>query len=318
MYPLLLKPLVKDYLWGGTKLKTEYGLENDEEKMAEGWMLSCHKDGSNIVLNGDFVGKTLPEVLKVWGNGALGENASKFEYFPILIKLIDAKDKLSIQVHPDDDYALKNEGEYGKTEMWYVVDCEDGAELIYGFNREVTKEEFEQRIKDNTLTEICNYVPVHKGDVFFISAGTLHAIGEGILIAEVQQNSNTTYRVSDYGRLGADGKPRELHIEKAIDVSNRCLPTLPYGNTGETNNTAYGTIRNLAECEYFISNIISLNGETTIHSENSFISLVVLDGEITVKFNNEILKVIKGNGIFIPADLPIEISGKAEILYSTI
>ncbi len=318
MYPLLLKPSVKDYLWGGTKLKTEYCIESDGCIAAEGWMLSCHKDGANVVLNGEFKGRTLPEVLDIWGETALGPKASRFEYFPILIKLIDAKDKLSIQVHPDDDYALKNEGEYGKTEMWYVVDCEEGAELIYGLNCEVSKEEFEQRIKNNTLTEICNYVPVHKGDVFFISAGTLHAIGEGILIAEVQQNSNTTYRVSDYGRLGADGKPRELHIEKALDVTARKVANIPYGNVGNVEISEFGCIRDLADCEFFTSKLISLNGETTIHSANSFISLVVLAGEISVNYDNGNLNAIKGNSIFIPAGLSVNINGKAEILYSTI
>ncbi len=141
MYPLLLKPYVTDYLWSGTKLKIEYGLETDKDIAAESWMLSCHKNGYNIVLNGEFKGKSLPEVLEIWGDKALGENASKFEYFPILIKLIDAKDKLSVQVHPNDEYALKNEGEYGKTEMWYVVACDEGAELIYGFNRDNGKAE---------------------------------------------------------------------------------------------------------------------------------------------------------------------------------
>ena len=216
-YPLLLKPTIKDYLWGGTKLKTDFGFKTEKDIAAEAWVLSLHKDGMNIVLNGEYSGKPLNEVLETWGKSALGKNAERFSYFPILIKLIDAKQKLSVQVHPDDKYALSVEGEYGKTEMWYVVDCDEGAELIYGFKEDISKEEFESRIKDNTLTEVCNFVPVNKGDVFFIEAGTLHAIGEGILIAEVQQNSNTTYRVSDYGRLGADGKPRPLHIEKAVD-----------------------------------------------------------------------------------------------------
>jgi len=227
MYPLLLKPPVKDYLWGGSRLKTEFGFQTEKEIAAEAWVLSCHKDGSCIVSNGEFAGKTLPEVLELWGDNALGEKATKFPYFPLLIKLIDAKQKLSIQVHPDDEYALANEGEFGKTEMWYVVDCDEGAELIYGFSENISKEEFERRIKDNTLTEVCNSVPVHKGDVFFISAGTLHAIGEGILIAEVQQNSNTTYRVSDYRLIDADGKPRPMHIEKAVDVTNSDKPTMP-------------------------------------------------------------------------------------------
>lgn len=204
-YPLLLAPAIKDYIWGGTRLKTAFGFSGSGETAAEAWVLSSHADGASAVINGPLSGQSLPEVLEQWGPAALGERAAAFSDFPLLIKLIDARDRLSIQVHPDNAYALAHEGEYGKTEMWYVVDCEPGAKLIYGFNRGLTKTEFRQRIQDNTLEEVCNAVPVGKGDVFFIEAGTLHAIGAGILIAEVQQNSNTTYRVSDYGRLGADG-----------------------------------------------------------------------------------------------------------------
>ena len=145
----------------------------------------------------------------------------------MLIKLIDAKDNLSVQVHPSNEYALRVEGEYGKTEMWYIVDCDPGAELLYGFKHEISKEEFAERIANNTLLEVTNNVPVHKGDVFFIESGTLHAIGKGILIAEIQQNSNTTYRIYDYGRVGKDGKPRELHVEKAKEVTNLVPPKYP-------------------------------------------------------------------------------------------
>ena len=148
--------------------------------------------------NGEYKGLTLNEYIEKAGKGVLGKNCERFENFPILIKLIDAKDNLSVQVHPDNDYAMRVEGEYGKTEMWYVVDCDEGATLLYGFKHEITKEEFARRIADNTLLEVTNAVPVKKGDVFFIKSGTLHAIGKGILIAEIQQNSNTTYRIYDY------------------------------------------------------------------------------------------------------------------------
>ncbi len=318
MYPLLLKPTVKDYLWGGTKLKTEFNLDTPLDIAAEGWMLSCHKDGENIVLNGEYSGKTLNEVLSIWGGEALGKNAAGFDYFPILIKLIDARDRLSVQVHPDDNYALSVEGEYGKTEMWYVVDCDEGAKLIYGFNKEVSKQEFEERIKDNTLPQICNFVPVKKGDVFFIGAGTLHAIGSGIVIAEVQQNSNTTYRVSDYGRLGADGKPRKLHIDKALDVTALTKPTAPYGNIGKVTPTDFGSVRDLAECEFFTAKTIVLDGETKILNSDSFVSLVILDGEIELFYGDDIIKASKGDSIFIPCNVLTKISGKAEILYSKI
>ena len=318
MYPLLLKPAVKDYLWGGTRLKTEYKYETDKDIAAEAWVLSCHKDGADTVENGSLAGKTLAEVIALWGDKAVGKKAAAFPYFPLLIKLIDAKDRLSVQVHPDDKYALEKEGEFGKTEMWYVVDCDEGAELIYGFNREVSKEELERRIKDNTLQEICNYVPVHKGDVFFISAGTLHAIGAGILIAEVQQNSNTTYRVSDYGRLGADGKPRPLHIEKALEVTNRTQPTVPYGNVGEIKEEAFGTVRLLASCDLFTAELLSLDGETELSLKDSFISLLVLDGELNLEWDGGSLSAKKGGSIFVPADFEVKISGKAEILYSRV
>ncbi len=316
MYPLLLKPHITDYLWGGTKLKTDFGFETEKDIAAEAWVLSCHKDGADIVTNGKLKGKTLTEALDILGPDALGKNAAHFSYFPILVKLIDAKLSLSVQVHPDDEYALKNEGEFGKTEMWYVVDCEEGAELIYGFKENISKEEFKTRIENNTLTDVCNSVPVKKGDVFFITAGTLHAIGKGILIAEVQQNSNSTYRVYDFGRVGADGKPRELHIEKALDVTKREKPTIPYGDVGETVKTEYGSKRTLASCELFTAEILNLNGSAKIENPNSFVSLLILDGNAELYFENEVLKAKKGDSIFIPASIKAEIKGTATILES--
>ncbi len=318
MYPLLLKPAVKDYLWGGKRLKTEFNYESDKDIAAEAWVLSCHKDGPSTVTSGEMAGRTLPEVLEIWGNEALGESAIKFPYFPLLIKLIDAKDRLSIQVHPDDEYALKNEGEYGKTEMWYVVDCDEGAELIYGFEENISKEEFERRIKDNTLTEVCNFVPVHKGDVFFIGAGTLHAIGKGILIAEVQQNSNTTYRVSDYGRLGADGKPRPLHIEKAVDVTACEKPAVPYGQVGEITKIGNDIKRELASCDFFKADKIELNDEYKINAKESFVSVLCLDGEAVLFWADGSLNIKKGDSVFVPAGFEAKLCGKAEILCSYI
>ena len=309
MYPLLLKAPLKDYLWGGTRLKEEYGFESDKEKVAEAWVLSCHKDGNSIVKNGEYAEKTLQEVLDIWGKEALGAKSDRFTYFPVLIKLIDAKDRLSVQVHPDDEYALKNEGEYGKTEMWYVVDCEEGAELIYGFNQDISQGEFLERISSNTLSPVCNYVPVKKGDVFFIEAGTLHAIGKGILIAEVQQNSNTTYRVSDYGRLGADGKPRELHIKQAVDVTKTEKPTKPYGNVGDVTLYPFGTVRELSSCEYFTAELINLDGNVGIYDNESFISLLILEGEVSLSYTGGMMKLKKGDSLFLPAGLKVRLCG---------
>lgn len=318
MYPLILNAPIKDYLWGGRRLIDEYEFSADGDIAAEAWLLSCHKDGTNTIKNGSLKGKTLAEAIDIWGKKALGENCDKFSYFPLLIKLIDARDKLSLQVHPDDDYAMRVEGEFGKTEMWYVVDCEENAELIYGLKDKISKQEFEQRISDNTIEEVCNKVPVSRGDVFFISAGTLHAIGEGILIAEVQQNSNTTYRVSDYGRLGVDGKPRELHIEKAVDVTQLDKPTLPYGKVGK-NIDAFGfSIRELARCDLFSVDLINLNGEVEIGNEASFVSAVVLNGECSYTFEGEKTILEKGSSLFIPAGISIKLSGNAEILKSRV
>lgn len=314
MYPLLLKGAVKDYIWGGTRLKDEFGFETEDEKAAEAWVFSCHKDGESIVRNGKFAGLTLSEAVSRMGGTALGSNAEKFEYFPLLIKFIDAKDRLSVQVHPDDRYALENEGEYGKTEIWYIIDADEDAKLIYGLNREISRDEFERRIKTNTLSEVCNFVPAKKGDVFFISAGTLHAIGKGLLIAEIQQNSNSTYRVSDYGRLGADGKPRALHIDKAVAVTKTCPPEEEYGNVGELTLYPFGLVRTLAECDLFTAELLSLNGNAGMCQEDSFLSLVVLDGGAVLSYPEGNIRLKKGDSLFIPAGLRFALSGRAEII----
>ena len=204
---LKLTPSCKDYLWGGSRLRTDFGIKSDLEPLAEAWVLSCHPDGPSYLPDGT----TLAAYIAAHP-GCLGTDCDRFEQFPILTKFIDAKQNLSVQVHPSNEYALEKEHQYGKTEMWYVLDCVPGAYLYYGFTHEISKEEFAERIKNNTLTEVLNAVPVHKGDCFFIPSGTLHAICQGIVVVEVQQNSNVTYRVYDYGRVGADGK--QHYIER--------------------------------------------------------------------------------------------------------
>ena len=296
---------IKDYLWGGTRLKTDFGKITDKEKAAESWELSTHPDGESIVSGGEFDGMTLSQYIKAnGGDECIGTRAAEFDFFPILIKLIDAKDNLSIQVHPNDEYAMRVEGEYGKTEMWYIVDCEDDAYLYYGVNRDITKSDFEERIKNNTLLEILNKVPVKKGDVFFIPSGTIHAICSGILICEVQQNSNTTYRVYDYDRRGADGKPRELHIEKAIDVS---LLT-PSPKQAETNSNI------LASCKYFTVEKLNDNSDITLNKA-SFRSVTVTDGNATLKLDDVTTSLTKGETVFIPAqDNTATITGDFEAI----
>ena len=315
MYILKLNPVFKDYLWGGTKLRDEYGFKSDLTKLAEGWMLSCHKDGENTIENGEFAGKTLTEVVKS-NPDFLGENGKKFEYFPILIKLIDAKDDLSVQVHPDNDYAMRVENEYGKTECWYILDCDEGAELIYGFNRDISSEEFKNRIADNTFLETVNKVKVKKSDLFFIEAGTLHAIGKGILLAEIQQNSNTTYRVYDYGRLGADGKPRDLHVQKAIDVTNCTPPTRSTNPEGELIEYDDYSIQLLTKCDLFNVKKVSVkNIFDGVADEKSFVSVLVTDG--TGKIEN--IDIKKGDSLFIPANYgTFTITGNLEVIITKV
>lgn len=291
-----LKPAFKDYIWGGTRLRDEYGKDCDFDKVAESWELSFHKDGASVVDGGDFDGLTLAQYIEKEGRSVLGSNCERFENFPILIKLIDAKDNLSVQVHPDNEYAMRVEGEYGKTEMWYVVDCDEGATLLYGFKKEISKDEFAQRIADNTLLEVTNAVPVKKGDVFFIRSGTLHAIGKGILIAEIQQNSNTTYRIYDYGRVGKDGKPRELHVEKAKDVTV-LGPAKAYPETPVEQYDGY-TSKLLSKCEYFTTYRVDVDSKAELEADSSsFNSILVLEGEPTVGG----IKAKKGDSVFISA-----------------
>ena len=313
---LKLTPPTKDYIWGGTRLSKEYGILSFDDKQAEAWMLSCHEAGQCVIENGDFRERTLSDVLANEGKDYLGTNCERFSAFPILIKLIDAKDDLSVQVHPDNDYAMRVENEYGKTECWYILDCDEGAELIYGFNRDISSEEFKNRIADNTFLETVNKVKVKKGDLFFIEAGTLHAIGKGILLAEIQQNSNTTYRVYDYGRLGADGKPRDLHVQKAIDVTNCTPPTRSTNPEGELVKYEDYSIQLLTECDLFNVKKVSVkNIFDGVADEKSFVSVLVTDG--TGKIEN--IDIKKGDSLFIPANYgTFTISGNLEVIITRV
>ena len=310
---LKLKPSCKDYLWGGHRLVEEYGKEYDGDVLAETWELSCHPDGPSVIVNGIHAGKTLQQYIDGQGRKVLGTNCARFRDFPILIKFIDAKDNLSIQVHPDNRYALKNEGQYGKTEMWYVMDAGEDAFLYYGFEKEISKEEFEKRIQEDTLLEVLHAVPVHKGDVLFIESGTIHAIGKDILIAEIQQNSNVTYRVYDYGRVGKDGKKRELHVDKAVAVTKRA-PVVK-------DSSAYPHV---ADCDYFTVDKLDLDGAVKkkmagVVGQGSFASILVLDGQGIISNDGETIAYKKGDSFFIPAGSgAYEIEGVCDALVTTI
>lgn len=285
-----LAPTFKDYLWGGTKLRDVFGKQCDFDTIAESWELSAHPAGNSMVASGRHKGLTFSKYLETVGKEVLGWKCAPLQSFPLLIKFIDAKENLSVQVHPNDDYALENENEYGKNEMWYVIDSEPGAGLYVGFNRQVSREEVEQKVVDNTILNILNFYPTKPGDVFFIPAGTVHAIGAGNLICEIQQSSNSTYRLYDYNRVDKFGNPRELHLQKALDVLNY-EKYEPVGLERED-----GVIR----CKYFETAITT--GETRIQLEDdSFCVVTCIRGNGTVGIENIRMDVSTGDTFFVPA-----------------
>ena len=319
LYPLLMQAPVKDYIWGGTRLREKYNKVSTADKLAESWELSCHPAGPSVIANGPAKGETLEQYLEKKGMALLGTKGKDCKNFPIMIKLIDAKDNLSVQVHPDDAYALKNEGELGKTEMWYVIDAEPGAELLYGVEKEITRQELADSLKNGTITEICHHAPVKKGDVFFIPAGTIHAIGKGILLAEVQQNSNTTYRLYDYGRLGNDGKPRQLHVKQGSEVCS--LEPLPLKNEKEAialSPDCQGEL--LATCDYFTTYGVTVDGTAHLTAgSESFQTFTVLEGSLTLTAGETLLEMPAGQTVFLPANMgDYQLSGKANLIFTTL
>lgn len=300
---LKLEPAFKDYLWGGTKLKSEYGKQSDLDIVAESWELSNHPAGSSIIVNGAYANMPFTQYLETEGKKVWGNNAQSFENFPVLIKFIDAKQALSIQVHPDDEYALRVEKEFGKNEMWYILDCEPGSFLYFGVNQALSKEAFREHIENNTLLDVLNKVEVHKGDVFFIKAGTIHAIGAGIMICEIQQNSNSTYRVYDFGRVDAQGNARELHVDKAVDVSQLTPSDKTYGKQPKEHLEHNNTKSTLAQCKYFTTTAYEVEDEICLEADaDSFHSLIILEGEGNVVCGEESVAFKKGDSLFLPAN----------------
>lgn len=317
LYPIKLNPYVSETIWGGKKLIEEYGVKTEKNNAAEGWMLSCHEAGSSTVANGEFAGKSFADVVKE--NPVLcGKNAENFSDFPILIKFIDAMDNLSVQVHPTKEYCEKTGRGQSKTECWYIIDAEEDAYLILGFKDKITPEEFKAAIENNTLTDYVSKVPVKKGDFFFIESGTLHAICKGILLAEVQESSNTTYRIYDYNRVGNDGKPRELHVEDGAAVTKLEKYSQPDFCKGDSLDTPERKL--LADCPLFKVWKIDLNGEVCgVSDENSFVSLLIMDGNGTLEVCGETVSLTKGESIFIPANAgEYKISGNMEIIETRI
>ena len=312
MFPLLLAPSIKDYLWGGRRLADEFGYPC-KEKAAEAWVLSCHKEGPSIVRGGPLDGRPLPQVLEEWGPAALGERAAAFPYFPLLIKLIDARDRLSIQVHPDDAYALRTEGEYGKTEMWYVVDCGPDAALRVGFDGPVTREQYAEHVERGTLPELLAKARVHPGDTFFVPAGTVHTIEGSVLIAEIQQASDITYRIYDWDRVGPDGRKRELQTDLAANAIDFASGT-SFDVTAAPERNRFVTLK---KCPYFTTNLLLLDGriERNHVGRDSFAVYMMLDGRMTLSWDKGTETVDRGETVLLPACIEeIGLEGRGKLL----
>ena len=317
--PFLLKPIAQEYLWGGSRLNDDYNLSLPVFPLAEAWMCSTHPDGVSMVEGGEKLTDVLilhPEwlgshVLQITNGKAL---------LPILIKLIDARNDLSVQVHPNDAYALMYEGELGKTEMWYVLSARKDAEIIYGFREDMEEQRVREAITDGSIGKYLNHVPVHKDDLFFIEAGTVHAIGAGCLIAEIQESSNVTYRLFDYDRVDKWGNKRALHISKSLEVaklSSSVTPRQPMRVLNYRNGSASEL---LTRCKYFQVERLIINTENRKKASfqtgsNSFHALLCVDGWGVLYGKGFSLDFFKGDCIFVPAgSIPLGIHGKAQIL----
>ena len=292
MLPFRLQPVFKNYLWGGTRLIDEWGKIPGTETLAESWELASHPDGDSMILDGELSGMTLSEAVKKYP-ALVSPKFRPSETFPLMVKLIDSKQPLSIQVHPFNDYARRVEHSRGKTEAWYILNHDDGAYIYLGFRRSVSRWDFEQAIMNDTITDLLRKVKVKDGDLYFIPAGTIHAIGAGITLAEIQENSNITYRVYDYGRVGADGKPRELHIAKALDVTNTFpLNITPPGRNGNV----------IVDCSKFhVERVCApFTGNAGCGKGFKFVLCIAGAGEFVCgEFSCELAK---GGNVFVPGD----------------
>lgn len=336
-----LEPAFKDNLWGGTKLRTVFGKKCDYDVIGESWELSAHPDGQSVIASGIFTGMYFGEFIEKYGHDVVGWKSSSLDRFPVLIKFIDAKKDLSIQIHPDDDYALEIENEFGKNEMWYVVDCEPGAFLYCGLKKDSSKEEIRERIENNTITDILNKIEVHKGDCVMVKAGTIHAIGAGILICEIQQNSNCTYRMYDYDRKDKFGNKRELHIDKAIDV----VDVKKYKPFVSDNKDVPEGAEVLVSCKYFECYKYVLGSDAAeadhasdiedncYNTENvrntgkvnisvdamSFRSVIVIDGSGKIAVGNNIMDYNAGDSFFVTAgEKVINLEGTGTVIVTKV
>ncbi|MGM9743017.1 MAG: type I phosphomannose isomerase catalytic subunit [Candidatus Cryptobacteroides sp.] len=304
MYPLKFKPILKTVVWGGEKIAPFKEITTDQHNIGESWELSGVSGHESVVANGEFEGRTITSLIEAFKGKLVGEKvyAENGNVFPLLIKFIDARSDLSIQVHPDDELAAARHNSKGKTEMWYVVGADEGAHLLSGLKEEITPEEYVRRIGDNTITDVLTDFKVKAGDVFFLPAGRIHAIGTGCFIAEIQQTSDITYRIYDYGRLGLDGKPRELHTELAKDaIDYKVYPEYKTEYTEEANKD-----NQLVSCRYFTTSEYNLSEPVAkdLSGTDSFLVVICIEGRGTIvdkEENDERIEIHQGETVLIPA-----------------
>jgi mannose-6-phosphate isomerase len=302
LYPLKFKAILKSLVWGGTAIAPYKGIETEQTNIGESWELSGVKGNESVVVNGPLAGKSIAELVQEYKGELVGKHVyeNTGDEFPLLIKFIDAHSDLSIQVHPNDELAaLRHNGSKGKTEMWYVVAAQEGAHLLAGLSKSITPEEYAARVADGSITEVLARHEVHPGDVFFLPAGRIHAICGGCFIAEIQQTSDITYRLYDYGRLGLDGKPRQLHTELAKDAIDYKV----YDNY----RTAYTPLKNeeveLVSCRYFTTSVydLTLPYARDLSEIDSFVVVMCLEGEGSLQVDGETVAVRQGETVLIPA-----------------
>lgn len=312
MEPLFLQPVFKERIWGGTALKEVFGYQIPTEHTGECWAISAHPNGASVIENGLYAGMTLDNLWRE--HPELFGNPNE-KVFPLLTKILDANMDLSVQVHPDDTYAMVNEnGELGKTECWYIIDCKEGADMIFGHNAS-SKEELVEQVNEGKWSELLRRVKIKPGDFFYVPSGTIHALCEGTLVLETQQSSDTTYRVYDYNRRDADGHLRELHLEKAIDVT-----TVPHQGTVTTpviEEKAHAAVTTFVESEFFSVYKWQVYGQSTFSSEKDYLLLSVINGEGTLLHQGTKYKLKKGTHFILPVGFgDFDIAGECELIVS--
>ncbi|WP_298426942.1 type I phosphomannose isomerase catalytic subunit [uncultured Kordia sp.] len=303
LHPLKFSPIFKERIWGGNKLQTMLQKNSQGDAIGESWEISDVKGDPSVVATGKLQGKTLQELSETFQAALLGEKVYNAfgTKFPLLIKYIDAKSDLSIQVHPNDALAKKRHDSFGKTEMWYVMQADEGAELIVGFNQEVTKEDYQKHVDNNTLTNILNFEKVEKGDVYFLPTGRIHAIGGGIVLAEIQQTSDITYRIFDWNRVDAEGNSRELHTALALDAIDYTLhKNYKEEYTSEVNKTS-----TIVDCPYFTTNLLPLQGEITLNHDDkdSFVIYMCVKGNVSFQTEDYQETLSFGETLLLPASI---------------